>query len=181
MDPTPETLIRPATAADVPELSAFATEVFEQTFGPYNTRRDMESYISETFTPERQREMLADAANTVLLAEVEKEAGGREIAGYAHLTEGYLPEDVDGPDPIELRRFYAGREWHGRGVAQRMMEAVLDAARERGGQTLWLGVWERNPRAVAFYSKFGFVRVGEHTFMLGTDAQTDWLLARPLG
>jgi ribosomal protein S18 acetylase RimI-like enzyme len=60
------------------------------------------------------------------------------------------------------------------------MDAALDAARARGAQTMWLGVWERNPRAVAFYSKYGFTRVGEHTFMLGADAQTDWVLARGL-
>lgn len=60
------------------------------------------------------------------------------------------------------------------------MDAALDAARARGAQTFWLGVWERNPRAVAFYAKYGFVRVGEHTFALGGDAQTDWLFARPV-
>ena len=65
-----------------------------------------------------------------------------------------------------------------RGVAPALMDAALDAARARGAQTLWLGVWERNPRAVAFYAKYGFVRVGEHTFVLGGDAQTDWRFAR---
>ena len=60
------------------------------------------------------------------------------------------------------------------------MDAVLDAARARGAKTLWLGVWERNQRAVAFYEKYGFTRVGEHTFVLGSDAQTDWLFVRPL-
>jgi RimJ/RimL family protein N-acetyltransferase len=58
--------------------------------------------------------------------------------------------------------------------------ALLDAARARGAKTLWLGVWERNPRAVAFYEKYGFTRVGEHSFTLGSDVQTDWLFARPL-
>jgi ribosomal protein S18 acetylase RimI-like enzyme len=61
-----------------------------------------------------------------------------------------------------------------------MMDAVIDAARERGTGTLWLGVWERNTRAQAFYRKFGFVDVGSHTFMLGTDVQTDRLMARTI-
>ena len=60
------------------------------------------------------------------------------------------------------------------------MDAAIDAARARGAQTLWLGVWERNPRAVAFYAKYGFARVGEHTFVLGDDWQTDWVFSRPL-
>ena len=58
------------------------------------------------------------------------------------------------------------------------MEAALDAARTRGAQTIWLGVWERNARAVAFYRKSGFTRIGEHDFLLGNDVQTDWLFAR---
>ena len=81
---------------------------------------------------------------------------------------------------MELKRLYVARAWHGQGVAQALMDAALDTARARGAQTLWLGVWERNPRAVAFYAKYGFVRVGEHTFVLGGDAQTDWLFARPV-
>ena len=84
------------------------------------------------------------------------------------------------PPRIELKRLYVARAWHGRGVAQALMDAALDAARARGAQKLWLGVWERNPRAVAFYAKYGFVRVGEHTFVLGGDAQTDWLFVRPV-
>jgi ribosomal protein S18 acetylase RimI-like enzyme len=81
---------------------------------------------------------------------------------------------------MELKRLYVIRSWHGKGVAQALMHAAFDVARARGAKTLWLGVWERNERAVAFYGKHGFTRVGEHTFVLGSDPQTDWLLARPL-
>jgi len=87
---------------------------------------------------------------------------------------------VRGPAPLELKRLYVARAWHGHGVAQALMDAALTAARAHGAQTLWLGVWERNARAAAFYRKYGFTRVGEHTFVLGTDPQTDWVLARPL-
>ena len=91
-----------------------------------------------------------------------------------------VPEAVRGTAPLELKRLYVARAWHGRRVAQALMDAAIDAAHARGAQTLWLGVWERNPRAVAFYTKYGFARVGEHTFVLGGDPQTDWLLARPI-
>ena len=61
------------------------------------------------------------------------------------------------------------------------MDAVLEAARARGAEILWLGVWERNPRAAAFYRKYGFERIGEQTFILGADRQTDWIFVRSLG
>jgi ribosomal protein S18 acetylase RimI-like enzyme len=102
------------------------------------------------------------------------------LVGYAHLVSSTAPASVRSPAPLELKRFYVSRALHGRGVAQSLMSAVLDTARARGAEVLWLGVWERNPRAVAFYAKYGFTRVGERTFTLGADEQTDWILARPL-
>ena len=112
---------------------------------------------------------------TTLLAE----AGGR-LAGYAQLRSGPAPACVTGVDPIELMRFYVSREWHGRGVAQSLMGSIMQEAAGRGARTLWLGVWERNQRAQAFYRKAGFTDAGSHVFMVGTDPQTDRIMTRPL-
>ena len=171
--------VRLATIADAARLSEFGAATFRDTFEGDNTPADMARYLSEAFTPERQADEIADAGGTVLLAESDR-AGGDELVGYVHLVSGPAPTAVQGRRPLELKRLYVARAWHGRGVAQVLMDAALDAARARSAETLWLGVWERNPRAVAFYQKYGFTRVGEHTFVLGGDPQTDWLLARPL-
>jgi ribosomal protein S18 acetylase RimI-like enzyme len=85
---------------------------------------------------------------------------------------------VTGPSPVELYRFYVDRPWHGRGVAQQLMDGVQLAADELGGKTLWLSVWERNPRALAFYGKCGFADVGSAPFYVGSDRQTDRILAK---
>ncbi len=173
-------LVRLATIADAPLLSRLGAATFCETFERENTPEDMARYLDETFTPERQAAEIADPAGTVLLAQREGTPDDAELVGYVHLVSGLAPAAVQGPVPLELKRLYVARAWHGQGVAQALMDAALDAARNRGAQTLWLGVWERNPRAVAFYQKYGFTRVGEHTFVLGADAQTDWLLARPV-
>jgi ribosomal protein S18 acetylase RimI-like enzyme len=171
--------VRPATIADAARLSEFAAATFRETFAGENTPEDMARYLSQAFTPERQASEIADADGTVLLAESDA-AGGAELVGYVHLVSGPAPPAVQGPAPLELKRLYVGRAWHGGGVAQVLMNAALEAASARRAETMWLGVWEKNPRAVAFYQKYGFGRVGEHTFVLGADPQTDWLLARPL-
>ncbi|AHG92306.1 GCN5-related N-acetyltransferase (plasmid) [Gemmatirosa kalamazoonensis] len=168
--------VRPATAADASRLSQLAAATFRETFEGENTPEDMARYLAASFTPERQTAEISDPAGTVLLAEHDA-----ELVGYAHLTSGPAPAAVQGTAPLELKRLYVASAWHGRGVAQALMNAAMDAARARGAETLWLGVWERNPRAAAFYRKHGFERVGEHTFVLGADPQTDWILARPLG
>jgi ribosomal protein S18 acetylase RimI-like enzyme len=172
--------IRPAAIEDAPSLSRLAASTFRETFEAENTPEDMSRYLAEAFTPEQQAAEIGDPASTVLLAEHHGESGGAELVGYAHLVSGPVPEAVRGTAPLELKRLYVTRAWHGRRVAQALMDAAIDAAHARGAQTLWLGVWERNPRAVAFYTKYGFARVGEHGFVLGGDPQTDWLLTRPI-
>lgn len=173
-------LVRAAALADASDLSRLGATTFGETFGADNVPADMARYLAEAFSPERQAAEIADPASTVLLAEARAPSGRGELVGYAYLVSGPTPAAVRGPAPLEIKRLYVARAWHGRGVAQTLMDAALDAARARGAGAVWLGVWERNPRAVAFYHKCGFTRVGEHTFVLGTDAQTDWLLVRPL-
>jgi diamine N-acetyltransferase len=172
--------IRRASVADAPAVSRLAATTFRDTFEAENTPEDMARYLSEAFTPERQTAEITDAASIVLVAEHAAESGESELVGYAHLVEGPAPDAVSGPAPMELKRIYVARAWQGRRVAQALMDASVEAARGRGIQTLWLGVWDRNPRAVAFYAKYGFMRVGEHRFVLGADVQTDWLFARPI-
>jgi diamine N-acetyltransferase len=173
-------LVRPATVADAGRLSRFCAATFRETFESDNTPEDISRYVAEAFTPDRQAAEIIDPAGTLLVAEGWNTAGDAELIGYVHLLAGPAPAAIEGPAPVELKRLYVAAAWHGRGVAQRLMEAALDSARAQGAQTLWLGVWERNPRALAFYAKYGFTRVGEHTFVLGTDKQRDWLLALPL-
>ena len=174
------THVRAAAVADAVPLSRLAASTFRETFERDNTPEDMERYLAEAFSPGLQAAEIDDPLGVMLLAECVGESGDAEMVGYAHLLSGPVPQAVTGPTPLELKRLYVARAWHGRRVAQALMDAALIAARRRGAQTMWLGVWERNARALAFYTRYGFTRVGEHTFMLGDDAQTDWVFSRPL-
>ena len=183
--------IRNATAADAEALSAFAMKVFHDTFAPDNDPMDMHVYLSDAFTPEKQAAEIADASCVCLIAEV-----GETLAGYALLRleafnqrkPGELPAElrvkqpVEQPldQPVELQRFYLDRAWHGRGVAPQLMAACIDTARAHGGATMWLGVWERNARAIRFYQKHGFADIGSQVFLLGTDLQTDRVMSRSI-
>ncbi len=82
--------------------------------------------------------------------------------------------------PVELLRFYVDQPWQGQGIAGLLMQAVEEQARARGARELWLGVWERNERAQAFYRKHGFRKVGTQIFVVGTDPQTDHVMLREL-
>jgi diamine N-acetyltransferase len=164
--------IRRAEARDAAALSTFAAAAFRDAFGPHNTPANMDRYVAESFSTERQAAEIADSAGEVLLAE---EDG--ELAGYVRIVRGGGPAAVAGP-AMEIRRFYVDRRRHGSGVAQRLMDATVDAARSAGAGSIWLAVWKRNARAIRFYEKCGFARIGSTIFVLGDDEQTDWLMAR---
>jgi ribosomal protein S18 acetylase RimI-like enzyme len=174
--PEPATItIRAGRPGDAPSLAALGSRVFAETFGAVNSPSDMALYLSGAYGLAQQSAELADPRIGTLLAEI-----GTSLAGFAQLREGPAPGCVTGPRPIELNRFYVDRPWQGQGVAPALMEAVRHEAARRGGVTLWLGVWERNERAQAFYRKCGFVDVGTQPFVLGTDRQTDRIMSRPL-
>jgi GNAT superfamily N-acetyltransferase len=168
-------IVRPAGVPDAPWLAALAERMFRETYTAYNTPDDMERYVAEHFGPTLQQDELSDPRRITLVAE----ASGR-AAGYTQLVRGPAPPAVAGPEPMEVARFYVDRPWHGRGVAQTLMAAAVEAARSAGARTLWLGVWEQNPRAIAFYRKCGFADAGTQVFVLGFDLQRDLILTLPL-
>lgn len=167
--------IRPATLADAAALAEIAARTFDDTFSPHTPSEDMALFLAEKYGLAQQTAEIRDPAMTTLLVEIE----GR-LAGFAQLKEGTAPECVAAPRPIEIYRFYLDREWKGRGVAQALMAAARAEARRLGAETIWLGVWERNHRAIAFYSKCGFTEVGSHLFPVGNDPQVDRIMVSAL-
>ena len=175
MNEDPGLTIRRGTLADAALLSELGEQTFSETFAADNTPEDLAEYMATSFNVAQQTAELEDPASTFLIAEVDGRA-----AGYAKLHDGEPEKGVEGAKPVELVRLYVSREWLGRGVGQQLMRACLDEARQAGHETIWLGVWERNARAQAFYRKWNFRTVGEHEFQLGSDLQRDLLMERPL-
>lgn len=165
--------IRYATHSDSRLLAEVGAETFAATFAADNSAEDMAAYLSAAFSPEQQARELADPASRFLIVE----AAGR-TAGYAHVKFGDAPAAIEGRRPMEIARLYARQPWLGKGVGARLMEACLQEAGRAGCDVIWLGVWERNTRAIAFYRRWGFVEAGSHIFRLGDDLQRDLLMAR---
>jgi GNAT superfamily N-acetyltransferase len=167
--------VRRADAGDATMLAELGARTFLEAFGPDNRPEDLAAHLAKTYGVAIQSRELSDPATTYLVAEVKAVP-----AGYALVREGHAPPCVTGVRPLEIARFYVDRPWHGTGVAATLMEACDAEARRRRAGVLWLGVWEHNPRAIRFYAKSGFRDVGAHTFYVGTDSQSDRVMAREL-
>ena len=167
--------IRRATTSDAAALAELAARTFAETFAADNSAEDIDAHLRTAYGVAQQSAELADPDVLSLLA-----CRNQVLVGFAQVRRKPAPPCVVEERAIELHRFYLTRSAHGTGVAAPLMLAAREAARELGGRHLWLGVWERNPRAIAFYLKAGFVQVGSHVFMVGGDRQTDWVLVSPL-
>jgi diamine N-acetyltransferase len=168
-------LIRLALRPDLPALTELAARTFYDAFVATNTPENMQAYMSTAFTVEQFTDEWEDALATFYLAELDG-----QMVGYAKLFRPEPPDCVNERNAIELSRLYVAQDFHGHGVAPALIEHCFKAARREKFKAMFLGVWEHNPRAQAFYRKHGFARVGEHVFPMGDDPQIDWWMARAL-
>jgi ribosomal protein S18 acetylase RimI-like enzyme len=167
--------VRRATPADAALIAELGAATFREAFAAFNRPEDLAHYLAKAYGVAQQSAELADPRVTYLIGE----AGGRP-AGFAMLRRGATDPAVTGPDPVELVRIYVSSAVLGTGLGSALMEACIAEAAHAGHRTLWLGVWEQNPRALAFYHRWGFVDVGSHIFTVGTDPQTDRVMALAL-
>ena len=168
--------IRKARIDDAKALALFAETAFRASFGAMNTAEDMDAHCRSSYGEAIQAAEITDPGAVTFVSEEQN-----RLIGYAQLRWGKAPDCVVARSPAEIQRIYVAQDWHGKGVAQALMQACIDEAVQRGSDAVWLGVWERNPRAIAFYGKSGFVEVGDHTFTLGGDPQRDVVMVRSVG
>ncbi len=172
---TQRPLIRLAAPSDAARLATFLERAFRDTFAADNTPADMAAYCAHAFGVDIETRQLHDPLRRCLIAECEG-----EMAACVQLAMGARALSVTGAAPVEIQRFYVDRAVHGQGLAQQLMVACLADARSQHCETVWLGVWERNARAIRFYERCGFRTVGTQQFVLGSDLQHDLVMARSL-
>lgn len=167
--------VRTCSLKDIDVLVALAIKTFRDTFDEFNSPQNMIRYINSTFTRKITEHELKQAGTVFFIAFDERRA-----AGYAKMRTSHPPEGLQSTSALEIERLYIHTHYFGKRVGHLLMQTCIAHARKKGIKTLWLGVWENNGRAIAFYQKNGFEKFGEHTFMLGEDAQTDWLMKKEL-
>lgn len=163
--------IRPVITTDIALLQAIGKQTFYETFAESNTSKDMEQYLTTSFGTAKIQQELSNPDSLFFFAEEEN-----EVIGYLKLNFASAQTEPQDPNAMEIERIYVLKEFHGSGVGQALYQKAIEVAKERKVTYVWLGVWEKNERALRFYKKNGFVAFDTHTFVLGSDAQTDILM-----
>jgi len=163
--------IRKATISDAVQLQQIARQTFSDTFSAVNSTENMEKYLTERFSIETLKSELQCENSEFYFAEKD-----HEIAGYLKINVGNAQSEPQEPGALEIERIYVRKDFQGKKVGQLLYQQAVEVAEEKDARYVWLGVWEENHRAVAFYKKNGFVEFGKHIFKLGADEQIDLMM-----
>ncbi len=170
-----EITIRYASAEDAEIIADLSRQTFSETFGFLNTKENMNKFMTEQFSREMLINEVSEPDNIFIVA-----LSDETPVGYAKLkTNSTLPE-LGNKGAIEISRIYVLNSSLGAGIGPELMRKCVFIAKEMKCEVIWLGVWEKNPRAIAFYTKWGFEKFTEHTFNLGDDMQVDWVMKKEL-
>ncbi|WP_017734019.1 GNAT family N-acetyltransferase [Nafulsella turpanensis] len=163
--------IKKATLADLEELQFIGRQTFTEAFAADNTAVNMQKYLSEQFSLQQLTDEISHPDSEFYLATY-----NHKTIGYLKVNFGQAQKELQDEQALEIERIYVLKEFHGKGVGQLLFDKALQLAREKNAPYVWLGVWEKNPRAIHFYRKNGLQEFDRHHFILGDDEQTDIMM-----
>jgi diamine N-acetyltransferase len=163
--------IRKLTMNDISQLQEIGRQTFFETFSDVNTGDNMKKYLDENFSIEKLTSELNNQDSQFYSADLDD-----RIIGYLKLNSGPSQTELKDNRALEIERIYVLREFHGRKVGQLLFNKAIEIAILTGVEYVWLGVWEKNLRALNFYKKNGFTEFDKHIFKLGDSQQTDLLM-----
>ena len=167
--------IKPITTSDVEKLQKVSRETFKATFDPYTAPNDMVRFLEEDYETVKLVKEIENPNSRVYFLMVQN-----EIAGYLKINVGDAQTEHLRENALEVERIYLRSSFQHRGLGNVLLDFAEKTAREEGKDYMWLGVYEKNVPAQHFYKRHGFSKVSQHTFQVGSDPQTDWLLVKKL-
>ncbi len=170
-----ELLFRKCTEKDIDVLLPFAKACFYETYVHLNHAENIENYIRFAFEHNRFKAELQNPHSFFYVL-----FGNGELVGYLKLNNHEAQQDVQDENSLQIERIYVSKLHHGKKLGQYLMDRAVEIATEQEKESLWLGVWERNTKAIGFYEKNGFVKVKENSFQVGDEIQRDFVLRKEL-
>jgi ribosomal protein S18 acetylase RimI-like enzyme len=165
--------IRKATTKDLAAVQRIGRETFFETFADSNTEADMNKYLEDSFNEKRLTAELDHPDSSFYMAWEDEHP-----VGYLKINTGTAQTEPQDKKALEIERIYVKSSHHGKKVGQLLYDKALAVAQQQHNSYLWLGVWEKNPRAIRFYEKNGFVAFDKHIFKMGEDEQVDIMMKK---
>jgi len=163
--------IKKVTLADIVQLQEIGRQTFAETFSSTNTEENMKAYLEKGFSNAKLSAELDNPNSEFYFATL-----NNKVIGYLKINFGSAQTELKDDKALEIERIYVLQDFHGKKVGQLLYDQAIHLAKEKKADYVWLGVWEKNHRAIQFYTKNGFVEFDQHIFVLGDDEQTDIMM-----
>ena len=163
--------IKKVTIKNIEQLQKIGRQTFQETFSESNTEENLKTYLDKGFSTEKMTVELHDK-NSVFYSVTRD----NNVIGYLKLNFGASQTELKDQKALEIERIYVLNQFHGKKVGQILYDKAIEVARQKNVDYVWLGVWEKNQRAINFYQKNGFIEFDSHIFKLGNDEQTDIMM-----
>ena len=167
--------LKKCTIEDFDILRELSIRTYYETFAHLNTKEDMDAYLEDAFNKARMMGALQDGNSEFYFLYYNE-----NLAGYLKLNEAPSQTDINDKKSLEIERIYVSSEFQGEGLGRYLMEQAISIAVKRNKEYVWLGVWEKNEKAIRFYKKNGFYEIGTHSFIMGEDVQNDFIMRKNL-
>ena len=167
----PELIIKQASVENLKELQSLAVQTFYETFSGHNTKENMNIYLDTAFSGKQlKKEMLNPDSYFYLIYD------GEQLIGYLKINFNQAQTEIKQDDSAEIERIYVWNTYHGKNIGLLLLNKAIEIAKDNQKGFLWLGVEDKNYRAVKFYQKNGFKQFDQHIFKFGEQMQTDLMM-----
>jgi diamine N-acetyltransferase len=167
--------IKPCTIEDLSLLQEISYETFIETFKEQNSPENMAAYLERAFTLNQLEKELSTFSSQFFFVYF-----NTEVAGYLKVNTQDSQSENMGDDSLEIERIYVRTKFQKLGLGKYLINKAIEIAKEQEKNKIWLGVWEKNQNAIAFYMKLGFVQAGSHSFFMGDEEQIDFIMIKSL-
>ncbi|MEH7336204.1 GNAT family N-acetyltransferase [Neobacillus drentensis] len=167
--------VKQCTLEDSRKLQEISSETFYETFKEQNSAENMNAYLEKAFNlPQLEKELSNNSSQFFFVYY------DNEVAGYLKVNTNDAQSEEMGEESLEVERIYVKKEFQKHGLGKYLFNKAVEIAIEGNKKKIWLGVWENNENAIAFYKKMGFVQTGAHSFYMGDDEQIDFIMTKTL-
>jgi len=167
--------IKKCTLKDLHSLQKISYETFNETFKNQNSPENMNAYLEKAFNLEQVEKELSNRSSQFFFVFY-----NQELAGYLKVNTNEAQSEKMGDQSLEVERIYIKNTYQKQGLGKYLLNKAIEIAQEQNKENIWLGVWEKNENAIAFYKKMGFDQIGAHSFYMGDEEQTDFIMSKPL-
>lgn len=167
--------LKKCTIEDLPVLQKISYETFNETFKHQNSPENMNSYLERAFNLKQLEKEILNISSQFFFA-----YSNNEIAGYLKINTNDVQSEKMGDESLEIERIYIKNKFQKHGIGKYLFNKAMDIAVESNKQKIWLGVWDKNENAIAFYEKMGFFQTGAHSFYMGDEEQIDFIMTKTL-